>query len=88
MLVFAQLKLKLFMRIKQHYSIPSHVTPEQGLEVFWQLSSSSIAWVHGDEQAHRGREANLKTFKNKSFLLVMNCILNTLDLQYTYSRGM
>lgn len=54
--------------------------PEEGLEVLWQFCAASIAWVHGDEDAHRRVQANLLPKEAKSRLPVSNCILDALHL--------
>ena len=41
-------------------------SPEECLQVFWKLSSSSIARVHGDEQAHCRSQPDLSTLKVES----------------------
>lgn len=38
-------------------------SPEQSLEVLWQLCTTSVARVHGDEDAHSGVQGDLLPFK-------------------------
>lgn len=58
----------------------SECSPEQSLEVFGQLCTTSVAWVHGDEDAHRWVQANLLSKEVEPLLLVSNCILNAFYL--------
>ena len=41
----------------------SERSPEQSLEVFRQLCTTSVAWVHGDEDAHSGVQGDLLPFE-------------------------
>lgn len=43
----------------------NHHRTEECLHRFWQFRSSSIAWVHGDEDTHTTVQVNLCTFKLK-----------------------
>lgn len=56
------------------------LSPEQSLEVFRQLRAASIAWVHGDEDAHRRVQTNLFPEEVELLLLVSNCILDAFYL--------
>lgn len=58
----------------------SRRSPEQSLEVFWQLRAAGVAWVHGDEDAHRRVQANLLSKEVEPLLLISNCILNAFYL--------
>ena len=55
-------------------------SPEQSLEVLWQLCTTSVARVHGDEDAHGWVQANLLSKEVEALLLVSNCILNAFYL--------
>jgi hypothetical protein len=54
--------------------------PEQGFEIFWQFSTSSIARIHGDKNSHSGHKRDVFALEYKSFFLVTNGILYGLDL--------
>lgn len=55
-------------------------SPEESLEVFWQLSSAGVARVHGDKDAHRRDQVHILAHEVKPLLFVSNGILNTFDL--------
>lgn len=57
--------------------------PKQSLEVFWQLSTTGIAWIHCDEDPHWGNEIDLLSQEVKSLFLIPDGILYTLHLLMT-----
>lgn len=57
------------------------VVPEKGFEVLWQLSSSGVARVHGDESSHSGDQLDGLAQEVENGLLVPNSILDTLHLR-------
>lgn len=58
----------------------SRRSPEQSLEVLGQLCTTSVAGIHGDEDAHGWVQANLLSKEVEALLLVSNCILNAFYL--------
>lgn len=64
---------------------PPALLPEQGLQVLRELCASSVARIHGDEDAHGGDEAYYLAQEVKLLFLGPNCILDTLYLDSWYA---
>lgn len=57
------------------------VVPEKSFEVLRELSSTSVARVHGDENTHCGDQLDGLTQEVENGLFVIDSILDTLHLQ-------
>lgn len=55
--------------------------PEKSFEILRKLSSPSVAWVHGDEDSHRGTQVHFFSHEVKPQLLVSDGVLDALHLQ-------
>jgi hypothetical protein len=53
---------------------------EQSLQVIWKLRSSSISWIHCNEDIGSWNNWNFSTFEEKSFHFLLNSLLDTLNL--------
>lgn len=50
--------------------------PEQRLEVLRQLSSSSVSWIHGDENTDSVNNGNLHPLEDESALAISDGVLH------------
>lgn len=50
------------------------------LQIFRQLGTSRVAWIHGDEDANSRGERDIFALKYESLFLISYGILNRLDL--------
>ena len=55
---------------------------EEGFEIIWQLWSSSITWVHRNEDTNTWNKSHLNTEEVNHFLFKDKTILNLLDLSW------
>ena len=62
--------------VRNHHS---HIS-EQGLQVIWQLRTSSVTWVHGDEDVASQHELQLGALEHELLQSSGNCALNCEDL--------
>lgn len=55
--------------------------PKESFQILRQLRPAGIAWIHGDEDTHRGDQVHFLTHEVKAFLLVPNGILDAFHLE-------
>ena len=60
--------------------------PEQSLEIFGKLRSTSIARIHGYKKSNSWHQGNFLSLENKTLFLVFDGILNGFHLNCDYGQ--